>query len=116
MAGFRYRGRLGAAAALGPLVLAAPAAAQDDGAGDLPINPEWLANTISRASTTTSVKNNTIDGALQRRDAAKAGYEAALKAGKKVSPLAKPEYLVVWSAKQNAGDVNASVISQFIDN
>ncbi|UJA21056.1 hypothetical protein HJD18_13095 [Thermoleophilia bacterium SCSIO 60948] len=31
-------------------------------------------------------------------------------------PLAKPEYTVVWSAKQNAGDVHADVISQFLQN
>ena len=27
--------------------------------GDLPVNPQWLVNTLQRASTTTSVKNNT---------------------------------------------------------
>ena len=33
--------------------------------GDLPINPEWLANTLERASTTTSVKNNTLPEAIE---------------------------------------------------
>jgi hypothetical protein len=116
MAGFTYRGRLGAAAVLASLALAAPAAAQDQGAGDLPVDPQWLANTLERASTTTSVKNNLTDGALQRRDAAKAAYEDALKAGRKPSPLSKPEYLVVWSAKQNAGDVYGKEVGDLINN
>ncbi|MEA2295624.1 MAG: hypothetical protein QOE86_3263, partial [Solirubrobacteraceae bacterium] len=68
MAGFTYRGRLGAAAVLASLALAAPAAAQDPGAGDLPVDPQWLANTLERASTTTSVKNNLTDDAIKRRD------------------------------------------------
>jgi hypothetical protein len=116
MAGFTYRGRLGAAAVLASLALAAPAAAQDPGAGDLPVDPQWLANTLERASTTTSVKNNLTDDAIKRRDDAKAAYEAALKAGKKPSPLSKPEYLVVWSAKQNAGDVYGKEIGDLINN
>src|SRR5882724_2385713 len=98
-----------ALAAAGLLALvAAPALAQD--AGDLPLDPQWLSNTVQRASTTTSVQNNDIDGAIQRRDQAEAAWNAAQAAydghkGKQPSPLAKPEYLVVWSSKQNAGDV-----------
>jgi hypothetical protein len=97
------------------LALGAPgfALAQDDAPlGDIPVNPEWMANTLERAVTTTSVKNNTIEGAIARRDAALKAYKKA----KNPSPLAKPEYAVVWSAKQNAGDVNADVISQLIQN
>src|SRR3954470_1047162 len=76
--------------------------------GDLPVNPEWLAKTLTRASTTTSVQNNPVDGAIARRDKALAEYKAARAAARKgerkqPSPLSKPEYLVVWSAKQNAG-------------
>jgi hypothetical protein len=103
-------------AALG-LALGAPAVAmaQDPG-GDLPISSEWLANTLERASTTTQVKNNPIPGSLQRRDAAVAAYKAALAAGKKPSPLSKPEYAVVWSAKQNGADVEGTQVGQLINN
>ena len=48
------------------LGIVAPAVANDPG-GDLPIDPQWLANTLQRATTTTSVQNNTIPGAIQRR-------------------------------------------------
>jgi hypothetical protein len=162
--------------------------------GDLPLNPEWLANTLTRATTTTSVKNNTSPETIARRDEAVAQWKAAVaqaqpfqaqakaasasaaaasakakkatakvKALKKAlakagsdqkvalraklkkakraakaakqkaakaaqaakdlqqkaagpNPLAKPEYSVVWSGKQNAADVNADVISKFISN
>src|SRR3954454_6187892 len=109
-------------ALLAALCVAGTAAAQDpEPAGDLPVNPEWLANKLTRASTTTSVKNNTGDGAIQRRDEAIAAWRQArvdYRAHKRKapSPLAKPEYLVVWSAKQNAADVNGSVISQLVQN
>src|SRR3954466_9560479 len=66
--------------------------------GDLPVNPEWLSNTLTRASTTTSVQNNLIDGAIANRDKALAEYKAARAKrgkGKAPSPLSKPEYLVV---------------------
>src|SRR3954462_4346680 len=83
---------LGSAAAFGQ---AQPPSA----AGALPVNPEWLANTLTRASTTTSVQNNPVDGAIAKRDKALAEYKAAkAKArrgkGKQPSPLSKPEYLV----------------------
>src|SRR3954447_6339334 len=90
-------------------------------AGDLPVNPEWLANTLTRASTTTSVQNNLTDGAIENRDRALAQYKAARAnarkgKGKAPSPLSKPEYLVVWSAKQNAGDVYGKEIGELLSN
>jgi hypothetical protein len=158
-------------AVLGATALTATSGAQDpspeDPLGDLPLNPEWLSNTLERASTTAEVKNNTVDGAIERRDQAiaewkaaqnqakaygprakraqKAAKAAARKAdqakgtqkGKQLakravklkrkaqklavraagpSPYAKPEYSVVWSGKQNAGDVNAGQLSQLIQN
>src|SRR3954451_9580847 len=80
--------------------------------GDLPVNPEWLSNTLERAATTTSVQNNLAEGAIVRRDAALAAYKAA----KNPSPLAKPEYLVVWSAKQNGGDVYGKEAGELLSN
>src|SRR3954463_3921973 len=90
----------------------ATAHAQSDDPGDLPVNPEWLANTLTRASTTTSVQNNLAPRAVARRDAALAAYRAA----KNPSPLARPEYLVVWSAKQNAGDVYGKEAGELLTN
>src|SRR4051795_2306966 len=84
--------------------------------GDLPINPEWLANTLERATQTTSVKNNTSPEAIQRRDDAVAAWKQAVASGQNPNPLAKPEYSVVWSSKQNAGDVNSDYIGKFLNN
>lgn len=87
--------------------------------GDLPINPEWLANTLGRAVKFNEVKNNTSPEVIARRDAAVAAWKDAegkfeAKKGPQPSPLAKPTYNVVWSSKQNAADVNADVISKFV--
>jgi len=84
--------------------------------GDLPINPEWLANTLERATTTTSVKNNTSPEAIARRDQAVTAWKQAVASGQNPDPLAKPEYSVVWSSKQNAGDVNSDYIGKFLNN
>jgi hypothetical protein len=95
------------------------ASGQDTGLGDLPINPAWLANTLGRAVDIGSVKNNLTDGAIANRDKAVAEWkaaEAAYKArtGPQPDPLAKPEYNVVWSSKQNVADIHADVISKFV--
>src|SRR4051794_33130307 len=115
-------GRIATALAVAGVVAAATApgaAAQDP--GDLPLDPQWLSNTLQRASTTTSVQNNTIPGAIERRDKAIADWKAAQEAfragkGKQPNPLAKPEYVVVWSAKQNAGDVYGKEVGELISN
>src|SRR3954466_4972942 len=109
----RGGGRL-RALAVAVVLLAAPATAvaQDQPSNDLPISPEWLSNTLTRAATPGSVQNNTIPGALQRRDAATRGWRDAVARYKRTraradypDPRAKPEYDVVWSSKQNGADV-----------
>ncbi|MCW3040069.1 MAG: hypothetical protein JWM31_1974 [Solirubrobacterales bacterium] len=107
--------------ALGAGGLGGSALAQSDpsGLGDLPINPEWLANTLGHATAVGKVKNNPTEGAIANRDKAVAAWKAAEAAyeagkGKQPDPLAKPEYNVVWSSKQNVADVNADVISKFV--
>lgn len=91
----------------------------DDGLGDLPINPAWLANTLGNAVNIGSVKNNVTPGAITSRDKAVAEWKAAQAAykagtGPQPNPLAKPAYNVVWSSKQNVADIHADVISKFI--
>jgi hypothetical protein len=123
--------------ALATAVLGSAANGQEN---DLPLDPEWVANTVSRAAAVNEVKNNTIPGAIERRDKASADWKAAVKAYEDKlaqaraakgaartrleaearrlypDPKAKPEYSVVWAAKQNAGDVNADVLSKFVQN
>jgi hypothetical protein len=103
-----------AVAGAAALALSPPAGAQD--AGDLPLDPQWLSNTLQRAAAVGEVKNNTIAGAIERRDKATAEWRAAQAAGKRPNPLAKPEYVVVWSAKQNAGDVYGKELGLLVSN
>src|SRR3954447_10418067 len=122
----RTRARRGAFASVGiagliaaGVIAGAPAPSGQEALGDLPISPEWLANTLGRATSIGSVQNNLSDGAIERRDAAVAAWKAAQGAykagtGPQPDPLAKPEYNVVWSSKQNVADVNADVISKFV--
>src|SRR4051794_23171792 len=113
-----------AAMAMAAVLVVGVAGAQSPGItdpGDLPVNPQWLSNTLTRAATTTSVQNNLAPGALENRNQALKAWsdaQAAWKAGtgKEPSPLAKPEYLVVWSAKQNGADLEGSEVGQLLNN
>ena len=67
--------------AAGAMTLSGNALAQDDGAGDLPIDPQWLVNTLSRATSINEVKNNTPPEVIARRDKAVADWNAAKAAG-----------------------------------
>lgn len=121
----------------GTLLATGPATAGDnDGA----ISAEWLSNTLSRGLKFSQVDNNTIPGAIERRDKAEAEWKAATarykaayaNAAKQTGaartaaiaearklypdPKAKPEYNLVWSGKQNVADINADVISKLIQN
>jgi hypothetical protein len=87
----------------------------------MPINPQWLSNTLERASTNVSVKNNLVSGALKLRALATHQWTAAQdkwKAGRggRPNPLAKPEYIVVWSGKQNAADVYGKELGELVTN
>jgi hypothetical protein len=89
--------------------------------GNLPIDPQWLSNTLQRATTLTSVQNNTSPEAIARRDQAVAAWKAAEASwqqgkGSEPNPLAKPEYLVVWSAKQNVADVYGKELGLLVTN
>jgi hypothetical protein len=89
--------------------------------GTLPIDPQWLSNTLQRATTFTSVQNNTSPEAIARRDEAVAAWKAAEAKwqqgkGSQPNPLAKPEYLVVWSAKQNVADVYGKELGLLVTN
>ena len=108
------------------------------GPSDTPISPEFLSNTLSRGLKVGQVDNNTIPGAIAKRDKAEADWKAAQAkyrelyaiatkpgatpaqkdAARKAypDPRAKPEYSVVWSGKQNAADINADVISKLVQN
>ena len=112
LAGLLATGLIVAGALAG--VPAASGQSGGEGLGDLPINPQWLANTLGQATNFGNVKNNTIPGAIERRDTAVAQWKAAQAAfkagtGPAPDPLAKPTYNVVWSSKQNVAPIGADV-------
>jgi hypothetical protein len=100
------------------------------GQGDDSIDPAWITQSLSSASPPSDVKNNLIEGAVERRRTAAREWRQAVaryglakeKARKargrkrarllraaraaKPDPLAKPEYVVVWSSHANASDQN----------
>src|ERR1044071_10224438 len=52
-----------------------------------------------------TVTQNLIPGALEARDLAITQYKAAQAEGE-AAPFSKPEYAVVWSGKNNIGDMS----------
>jgi len=90
-------------ALLGSSALAAVSGAQSpspkDPLGDLPLNPEWLANTLGRAVQFNKVQNNTVPGAIEARDKAIAEWKAAKAAAKKAKPKAKKAKRALRKAK-----------------
>ena len=65
--------------ALGSGAVAWAGSSSDSGSpvGNLPIDPQWLANTLQRASSTASVTNNTPAEAVTRRNQAVAAWKQA---------------------------------------
>jgi hypothetical protein len=128
--GWLRSGRVRAIALFGALVVVALAWSGHAAAGptSTPIDPAWMANSLGSVSTPTAVRNNLTPGADAARDKAVSDWKAAVgryragltkaraaggptsarlaRAAKAPNPLAKPEYVVVWSSHQNAGDQN----------
>ena len=77
------------------------------------INPTWLANTITRAAAS-GATNNVIPGAITRRDAAVAAWNAASASERAKNPFARPEYTPIWMGKQNAGDTSGKEVVQLL--
>ncbi len=57
------------------------------------------------------VVQNFVPGAIEKRDAAIKAFEAAANP----DPASKPEYAVVWSGKNNAGDMSGNYAMRFLN-
>jgi len=69
------------------------------------------ANAINNVDDVPKVTQNLIPGALQARDLAIKEFKATVNA-----PLdSKPEYTVIWSGKENAGDMSGNDTMRFIN-
>lgn len=99
-------------AAVAGIMSGTSAAQTGVGSLQLPLNPAWVSNTATRGLAVNKVFNNLVDGAIENRDRATAAYKAATNP----NPLSKPEYLLVWSGKANAGDVSGHDLGVFLTN
>ncbi|HZQ79316.1 MAG TPA: hypothetical protein VFE55_18435 [Acidimicrobiia bacterium] len=72
------------------------------------------AEAINNVNDVPKVVQNVVPGAVQARDLAIQQFKAAQVAGK--APLdSKPEYTVIWSGKENAGDMSGNDTMRFIN-
>jgi hypothetical protein len=69
---------------------------------------------INDTSIVPEVTQNLVPGALERRDVAMAQFQAAQESGT-ATPSSKPEYAVVWSGKNNAGDFSGNDAMRFVN-
>jgi hypothetical protein len=97
------------------LTAAARADVQQGPLGDLPVNPAWLAAEAQSALNIGQFTNHTVPGALTARDA---NNSACPRTGPDNSQAdyCKQEYITVWAGKQNAADLDATDLSDFIQN
>lgn len=103
---------LAAAAATAGILGGSSVAQSAIGDPQLPLNPQWIQNTATRGFAGNKVINTTVPGAIENRDEAVSAYKAA----KNPNPLSKPNYLLVWSGKANAGDVSGHDLGTFLSN
>jgi hypothetical protein len=119
----RRRVRAGAFAAvlLGVVALAlslsavARADVQQGPLGNLPVNPAWLTAAAQSALNIGQFTNHTVPGSVNARNADNADCPRTGSANSQAD-YCKQEYITVWAGKQNAADLDATDLSQFIQN
>jgi hypothetical protein len=92
-----------------------PGATDTSGTADLPISPQWLVNTIQSASALGQWTNHTVPAAITARDQDDADCPRTMPNNSQAT-YCRQEYIVVWAGKQNAADLDATDISDFIQN
>jgi hypothetical protein len=92
-----------------------PGATAQSGTSDLPIDPQWLVKTVQSASNLGQWSNHTVPAAITARDANDKACPRTMPNNSQAI-YCRQEYIVVWAGKQNAADLNATDISQFIQN
>lgn len=126
----RFRLRRRRALAAGVIALTAAAGAHTAVGQDGGIDAGWLDQQLETAAPASGVQNNLVDGAIARRDSARAewknalaGYQSAVTTARtargglrtkmlaeaealRPDPRSKPEYVVVWAGNSNASDLH----------
>ena len=92
-----------------------PGATEQAGSSDLPIDPQWLVNTVQSATNLGQWTNHTVPAEITARDADNASCPRTMPNNSQAD-YCRQEYIVVWAGKQNAADLDASDISDFIQN
>jgi hypothetical protein len=92
-----------------------PGATAQSGTSDLPIDPQWLVNTVQSATNLGQWTNHTVPAAITARDANDKACPRTAPNNSQAN-YCRQEYIVVWAGKQNAADLDGTDISQFIQN
>jgi hypothetical protein len=100
---------------LGFLTGGDPGSTEQSGTSDLPIDPQWLVNTIKSATNLGQWTNHTVPGSITARDQDDASCPRTAPNNSQAQ-YCRQEYIVVWAGKQNAADLDATDISDFIQN
>jgi hypothetical protein len=100
---------------LGFLTGGDPGSTESSGTSDLPIDPQWLTNTIKSATALGQWTNHTVPGAITARNENDSTCPRT-NPDHSQADYCRQEYIVVWAGKQNAADLDATDISDFIQN
>ncbi len=92
-----------------------PGSTETSGTSDLPIDPNWLLNTVKSAANLGQWTNHTVPGAITARDQNNAACPRNMPNASQAT-YCRQEYIVVWAGKQNAADVDGTDISDLIQN
>jgi hypothetical protein len=92
-----------------------PGATTQSGTSDLPIDPQWLVDTVQSATNLGQWTNHTVPASITARDQNNASCPRTMPNNSQAT-YCRQEYIVVWAGKQNAADLDGTDISQFIQN
>jgi hypothetical protein len=92
-----------------------PGATEQSGTSDLPIDPQWLVDTVQSATNLGQWTNHTVPAAITARNANATACPKNMPNGSQAT-YCRQEYIVVWAGKQNAADLDGTDISDLIQN
>ncbi|HEX4107802.1 MAG TPA: hypothetical protein VHX88_06680 [Solirubrobacteraceae bacterium] len=98
-----------------PALAADPGANEQSGTADLPIDPQWLAQTVQSAANLGQWTNHTVPASITARDQNNQLCPRTMP-NHSQADYCRQEYIVVWAGKENAADLDATDISDFISN
>jgi hypothetical protein len=101
---------------LGFLLGPSPGATETSSTTALPIDPQWLTQTIKSATALGQFTNHTVPAAITARDQNQANCPHISATDPAQALYCRQEYITVWAGKQNAADLTGTDISDLITN